>query len=111
MTKAKEYKNNRGMAMLSGEFTTLLFDKLHKGGYIDDAVHVPPLWPGTAVVISSNDSAKRIQNASEILRNQAPFKVFGDSLNAECLCFENSPPMWSPPQFSRCGHLRWRFGF
>jgi hypothetical protein len=97
MTKKKEYKNNRGMAMLSGEFTTLLFDKLLRGGYIDAAVHVPLLWPGTAVVMSSNDISQLNQNSSEILRNRAPFKVFGDSSNAECLCFENSPPMWSLP--------------
>jgi GMP synthase-like glutamine amidotransferase len=64
--KSVEYANNRGMACLPLNFNNMLFEKLESAGYIDMSHSDRKLWPGAAVVISSNDSAVDIFQHQEV---------------------------------------------
>jgi hypothetical protein len=85
------------MACLPSGFNNMLFQKLESAGYIDKSHCDPKLWPGAAVVISSNDSALDIFYAQEIFFNQSPFRAKESSSEMSVLMFENPPPMWRLP--------------
>jgi hypothetical protein len=102
MNRNKEYENNRGMAWcLPSGFNRILFEKLdsvNSAGYIDESINDPKLWPGAAVVISSNASALDIFNAQEKSFNQSLFMAKDTSSEMSVLKFENPPPMWRLPE-------------
>ena len=96
--KSVEYANNRGMACLPLNFNNMLFEKLESAGYIDMSHSDRKLWPGAAVVISSNDSALDIFQHQEISFQQSPFRARESSSDMSVLMFQNPPPMWRLPE-------------
>ena len=94
MKSKEEYRNNRGMTILPQPFGTMMFQRLVSKGYIDPLVHIPQLWGGAGVILSSNDSACDIFTVDEIFYHENPFVICDPD---DQLCFINSPPFWSLP--------------
>ena len=86
------------MACLPLNFNNMLFNKLESAGYIDMSHSDPKLWPGAAVIISSNDSALDIFQHQEISFQQSPFRARESSSEMSVLMFQNPPPMWRLPE-------------
>ena len=76
----------------------MLFRKLQDRGYINPDKHKECLWPGAAVIISSNDSATEIQEVREWQCPQ-PFVLRTDE--DHCFKFQNPPPFWRLPESTR----------
>jgi hypothetical protein len=94
MKSKEEYRNNRGMTILPQPFGTMMFQRLVSKGYIDPLVHIPQLWGGAGVILSSNDSACDIFTVDEIFYHENPFVICDPD---DQLCFTHSPPFWSLP--------------
>ena len=80
------------MTILPEPFGTMMFERLVLKGYIDQSVHVPQLWGGAGVILSSNDSACDIFTVDEIIYHENPFVICDSSHQ---LYFTNPPPFWS----------------
>ena len=76
----------------------MLFRKLKDRGYINPDKHKECLWPGAAVIISSNDSATDIQEVRQWQCRQ-PFVLRTDE--EHCFKFHNPPPFWRLPEGTR----------
>jgi hypothetical protein len=82
------------MAIMPLPCTTMLFQKLRDCGYINPDKHKECLWPGAAVIISSNDSATDIQ---EVRGCQCPQPFIQRTDEQHCFQFQNPPPFWRLP--------------